>query len=214
MGYHRTGDRLRDIRGDRSGHPRCHCAVAGRGGCVHAARLLEIALLWAAHHVANVCGHRSVFVVYVYLRDPRRQEPPGRADFDSSARRSAIRSYSWIFIFHGDVFSWLVSGLDTWGRMRRDFCDLYQPSLEHGVLVLPIIANGAERFGGGRDGLWPFALATLLAARSAVCDARLGLQHDDVHVWRLVFRRCIRSHFGGRHDDKAAGNWILARGCD
>jgi NitT/TauT family transport system permease protein len=40
-------------------------------------------------------------------------------------------------------------------------------------------------------------MAAFLAARSTVCDAWFHLEHDDVDVGRLVFRRRLRGNLGG-----------------
>jgi NitT/TauT family transport system permease protein len=50
------------------------------------------------------------------------------------------------------------------------------------------------------------AVAALLAARSAVRDARPDLEHDDVDVGRLVLRGRLRGDHGRRHHDHAAGH--------
>ena len=75
-------------------------------------------------------------------------------------------------------------------RLRRRAgrsCHLHQPSLEHGLFPVPVVAHGAA--GSRRSGarLSPHRLAEVLAARGAFRDAGPHLEHDDVDVGRLVF---------------------------
>ena len=51
---------------------------------------------------------------------------------------------------------------------------------------------------GGRGQFSPDRMAKVLAAGSAIRDPGPGLEHDDVDVRRVVFRRRLRSDFGRR----------------
>ena len=49
-------------------------------------------------------------------------------------------------------------------------------------------------------------MAAFLAPGSPLRDAGPRLEHDDEHVWRLVFRRGERGDHGRRQDDYLAGD--------
>ena len=105
----------------------------------------------------------------------------------------------------------LAPGPGAGRRVRRDLRHIHQPSLEHGVQLLPVAAHHSD--GTHRSGrvLPALAVDAVLAAGSAVRHAGADLEHDDVHVGRLVLRRRLRIHHGGTYHRCAARRGVLHR---
>ncbi|KAG1529321.1 hypothetical protein G6F50_018080 [Rhizopus delemar] len=95
--------------------------------------------------------------------------------------------------------------------MRGDLCDLHLAGLEHGLQPVSIHAHGAGRTERSRPDLPAVGLAEVLAAGTALCHARAAVEHDDVHVGRLVLPGGRRSHLGGRARHQAARHRLLHR---
>ena len=175
------------------------------------ARLYAVAVLCLAHDVAHVRRHRRLAGLHFRLRDACRQKPARRARPHSIARRPAIGTDPRLSVFHGDLFSWAFSGLDLGRRMRGDLRDFHLAGLEHGLFLLPVAPRRPPRPDRGCAWFRAFVVAAVLATRNALRDARANLEHDDVDVGRLVFRRRIRSDFGWRHHRQIARHRLLSR---
>ena len=91
-------------------------------------------------------------------------------------------------VFFMSPCSGRVLGARTRGNLRY----LHEPGLEYGLQLLPIAAHRAGRTRRSLALLRPKQLDALLAPRGPICNATSGLEHDDVHVRRLVLRRGIR----------------------
>ena len=178
------------------------------------ARLLESPLLWAAHDAAHVRGDHCLAAVHIHLRNARGQKPARGNGADSTAGRFAVGAHPGLPVLHGHFFPSAFSRLDARRRMRGDFRDLHQPGLEHGLLLLSVLAQRPARSGRSRGELPAHALAEVLAAGNAVRHAQPHLEHDDVDVGRLVLRRRVRGDFGWRRQYSPAGHRLLPRARD
>ena len=52
-----------------------------------------------------------------------------------------------------------------------------------------------------------------LVSRSCFCHSGTALEHDDVHVRGMVFRRCVRGHLRREHDHQAAWHRLVSGAC-
>src|SRR5215831_11585767 len=193
---HGTGgariDRLpRASRGDADiACPLCTRRLRGPYGAAHADR------------------HAGIARVHLYLRDARRQEPPRGSDPDPVARLSPVRADPELL---GDYSVLSSAHARAGGRCGngRHLPHLHQPGVEHGVQLLPLPAQHPGRAGGGGTQFPARPLDAVLAARGAFRHAFAHLEHDDVHVGRLVLRHGVRSHQRRQHDGDAAGGRVL-----
>ena len=179
--------------------------IAGLAG------LLGIALLRVPNGAAHVRGPRRLACLHLYLRHARGQEPARGNGADPGARHPPVGADPGLSVFHGDVLPRPLSRQHPGRGTRRDLRDLHQSGLEHGLLLLPVAAHRAARSRRGRARVPPHRLAEVLAARSAVRDARPHLEHHDVDVRGLVFRGRIGGDHGRRHDHHPARRRLLHR---
>ena len=138
--------------------------------------------------LAHAHRHGAVAAVHLHLCDARRQEQTGRTAARSAARHPAVGADPRLHLHHRRVLHGARAGPRARRRIRRDFRDFHQPSLEHGVQLLSIAAHGADRTGRSVAQLPAEPVDELLAARRAVRDAAADLEHDDVDVGKLVLR--------------------------
>ena len=208
-------DRLRRDSGrpdrDRQELSRDFRAAAGAEHFADLARLLAIALLCVPHGAADVRSPRRLAYFHLHLRNPRGQEPARRNGADPRARRAAIGSDPGLSLLHRHFLSRPLPRQHARRGTRGDLRHLHQPSLEHGLLLLPVAAHRPRGSARSRARLPPHRLAEVLAARSAVRDAGPHLEHDDVDVGRVVLRRRLGGDHGRRHDDRFARRRLLYR---
>ena len=112
------------------------------------------------------------------------------------------------------LFFLAVSGQCAWGGTGGHLRDLHRAGLEHGLQLFSVAENDFTRSGRGEPQLPALRLAAFLAARSAVRHAGPDLEHNDVHVRRMVLRGGVGSHCRRRSAYRASGNWLLRRTCD
>ena len=142
------------------------------------------------------------------------QERTRRELADPPAGHPPIGAHPGVHFGDGRLLHVAGAGARSRRRIRRDLRDLHQPGVEHGVQLLSKPAHRPDR--ADRAAQFPLdAVDALLAARSAVRHAAPDLEHDDVHVRRLVFRRGGVGVHRGQHIDRVAGGRILyrARNC-
>ena len=150
----------------------------------------------AANDATHVGGARRIPDIYVHLCDARSQEPPGRNGADPAPRRSPVRAGAWLSLLHGRFLRLAVSRQYARGGTCRHLRDLHQSSLEHGLQLFSVAEDHSARFGRGEPQFPVLRLAAFLAARGAVRHAGPDLEHDDVHVRRMVLRGRVGSDFG------------------
>src|SRR5215831_14331719 len=98
------------------------------------------------------------------------------------------------------------------GAEFGDLRHIHEPGVEHGIQLLSIAAHDPGRPCRSVALLSLSAVDAVLACRGALRHARIGLEHDDVDVRRMVLRRSVGSDQRWRYDYNPAGNRVLHRG--
>ncbi len=106
-------------------------------------------------------------------------------------------------------FMSLAPGTGARRRVRGHLRHFHQPSLEHGLQLLSVAAHDSDRAHGSGRILPAVAVDALLAAGSAFRHAGAHLEHDDVHVGRLVLRRRLGIDQRRTHHRRIAGSRFL-----
>ena len=206
LGPHRLSAGHRAPAACRQGCARDPGAALGAQGAGRLARSAQPAGIRSAHDPAHAGRHGRVPGLHRHLRHPCRQEPAGRAGPDPASRHPAVGAGARLYLLHRRLLHVAVSRPGCGRRSRGDLRDLHQPSLEHDLQLLPVAAHRAARPRGSDLQLSLLGMAALLAARGAVRDAGPHLEHDDEHVWGVVFCCRERGDHGRRQDDHLAGD--------
>src|ERR1700761_419735 len=102
------------------------------------ARSTQSAGICRAHDAAHAVGDGAVAYLHLYIRDPGGAEQTGRAVADSATRHSAIGADSRLYLDHSRLLFGARARPRARGQIRRDFRDLHQPGLEHGLQLLSV----------------------------------------------------------------------------
>jgi hypothetical protein len=171
-----------------------------RPACAH--RLCRAHGAPHAHRDARVAG------VHLHLRDACGEKPACRDRAGAPPRHITVAAHSRLF-HHYCLLS--VAVAREGGRCGNGlyFPDFHQPGLEYGLQLLSFAAQHPARAGRGGPQFPPESVDALLASGSAVRHAAAHLEHDDVHVGRLVLRGCRRGHRSGQHQGHASRRRLL-----
>ena len=145
----------------------CHAGHLQAAGCAGRDRgrpiRLEPALLRAANNDAHVRGPRRVAAVHLHLRPARRQKPPPGAGDDPDPGHPAVGPDPGLPVIHHCLLHEPVPRPRRRAGVRRDFRDLHQSGLEHGVQLLPVADHHPQRPLGVHPQLPADRLAAVLA---------------------------------------------------
>ena len=119
------------------------------------ARLLAITLLRVPHGAADVRSPRRLARLHLHLCDARGQEPTRRNGADPGARRAAVGADPGLSLLHRDLLPRPLPRPYARRGARGDLRHLHQPSLEHGLFLLPVAEDRAGRSRRSRARLPP-----------------------------------------------------------
>ena len=165
-----------------------------------------------AHHIPHAGGAvLSLVFTLTYATWAAKSERAGKLLVPDPGHSAVGPDSRFHFHYKSCFFMSLAPGQGARRRVRGDFRHIHQPGLEHGVQLLSVAAHRPDGTHRGGRILPAVAVDAILAAGGAVRHAGAGMEHDDVHVGRMVLRRRLRIDQRGAYHGGIAGRGLLHR---